>query len=233
MGILQAGILEWVTISFSRASSQSRDGTWVSHIAGRFFTIWATREDPWGRRTTAIHRNKSGKTGEKKWDSHLLFTVFKQAKWHLPTWRIFFHRHVTGGYQRHQTWLEVRKSGLKVKQESSQFWEFSEEVVQQTSFCRDRSTLGCPCPPWKTHCPHETLPQAPGENATSHLNVTWSYQSDKCPGLVSLKPMRVQDRYPPRVLKCPHNYHTQQVIPHTEEGRIDARQSPQKCHAIS
>ena len=90
MGILQAGILEWVTISFSRASSQSRDGTWVSHFAGRFFTIWATREDPWGRRTTAIHRNKSGKTGEKKWDSHLLFTVFKQAKWHLPTWRVFF-----------------------------------------------------------------------------------------------------------------------------------------------
>ena len=144
-----------------------------------------------------------------------------------------FHRHFTGGYQRHQPWLEVRKSGLKVKQESSQFWEFSEEVVQQTSFCRDRSTLGCPCPPWKTHCPHETLPQAPGENATSHLNVTWSHQSDECPGLVSLEPMRVQDRYPPRVLKCPHNYHTQKVIPHTEEGRIDARQSPQKCHAIS
>ena len=43
-GILQAGILEWVAISFSRRSPQPRDWTWVSRIAGRRFTIWATRE---------------------------------------------------------------------------------------------------------------------------------------------------------------------------------------------
>ena len=43
-GILQARILEWVAIRFSRGSSQSRDWTLVSCIAGRFFTIWATRE---------------------------------------------------------------------------------------------------------------------------------------------------------------------------------------------
>ena len=42
--ILQARILEWVAIPFSRAASQPRDGTWVSHIEGRFFTGWATRE---------------------------------------------------------------------------------------------------------------------------------------------------------------------------------------------
>ena len=42
--ILQARILEWVAISFSRGSSQPRDGTWVSDVAGRLFTIWATRE---------------------------------------------------------------------------------------------------------------------------------------------------------------------------------------------
>ena len=40
-GILQARILEWVAISFSRASSQPRNQTWVSCIAGRFFTNWA------------------------------------------------------------------------------------------------------------------------------------------------------------------------------------------------
>ena len=45
-GILQARILEWVAISFSRGSSQPRDWTQVSCIAGRFFTIWATREAP-------------------------------------------------------------------------------------------------------------------------------------------------------------------------------------------
>ena len=43
-GILQARILERVAISFSRRSSRSRDWTWVSHIVGRRFTVWATRE---------------------------------------------------------------------------------------------------------------------------------------------------------------------------------------------
>ena len=43
-GILQARILEWVAMTFSRGSSQPRDWTRVSCIAGRFFTIWATRE---------------------------------------------------------------------------------------------------------------------------------------------------------------------------------------------
>ena len=43
-GILQAGILEWVAVPSSRGSSPPRDRTQVSCIAGRFFTIWATRE---------------------------------------------------------------------------------------------------------------------------------------------------------------------------------------------
>ena len=43
-GILQARMLEWVAIPFSRGSSSSRDQTRVFCIAGRFFTIWATRE---------------------------------------------------------------------------------------------------------------------------------------------------------------------------------------------
>ena len=43
-GILQAGILKWVAFPFSRRSSQTRDRTQVSCIAGGFFTSWATRE---------------------------------------------------------------------------------------------------------------------------------------------------------------------------------------------
>ena len=43
-GILQARILEWVVFPFSRGSSQPRDRTEVSCIAGGFFTSWATRE---------------------------------------------------------------------------------------------------------------------------------------------------------------------------------------------
>ena len=43
-GILQARILEWVAIPFSRESSWPRDRTPVFCTAGRFFTIWAPRE---------------------------------------------------------------------------------------------------------------------------------------------------------------------------------------------
>ena len=37
-GLLQARILEWVAISFSRVSSRPRDRTCVSYVAGGFFT---------------------------------------------------------------------------------------------------------------------------------------------------------------------------------------------------
>ena len=43
-GLLQARILEWVAFPFSRKSSQPRNWTQVSHIAGGLFTSWATRE---------------------------------------------------------------------------------------------------------------------------------------------------------------------------------------------
>ena len=56
-GILQARILEWIAFPFSRGSSQPRDWTQVSHIAGRFFTSshfkmplwsWIHRSLAWG-----------------------------------------------------------------------------------------------------------------------------------------------------------------------------------------
>ena len=40
--IIHPRIPEWVAIPSSMGSSQHRDGTWVSCIAGRFFTIWPT-----------------------------------------------------------------------------------------------------------------------------------------------------------------------------------------------
>ena len=43
-GIRQAQILGWIAIPFPRGSSQPRDQTHVSCIAGRFFTSWATKE---------------------------------------------------------------------------------------------------------------------------------------------------------------------------------------------
>ena len=51
-GILQARILEWVDISYSRGSSWPRNQIHVSSIVGRLFIIWATnwflvKDKPW------------------------------------------------------------------------------------------------------------------------------------------------------------------------------------------
>ena len=54
-GILQARILEWVAFPCSRGSSQTRDKTQVSNIAGRFFTIWVTREVVCQKRGGSFH----------------------------------------------------------------------------------------------------------------------------------------------------------------------------------
>ena len=45
-GTVEARILKWVAIPFFRESSQPRDWTWVSCLAGRFLTSWATRKTP-------------------------------------------------------------------------------------------------------------------------------------------------------------------------------------------
>jgi len=58
-GIFQARILEWVAISSSRGSSQPRDRTHVSCIAGRFFTA----EPPRKPRCIEV-----GKEGREEWN---------------------------------------------------------------------------------------------------------------------------------------------------------------------
>ena len=55
-GIFQARVLEWVAISFFRVSSRPRNRTQVSHIVGRCFTIWATREVQWRREKRTVSR---------------------------------------------------------------------------------------------------------------------------------------------------------------------------------
>ena len=83
-GIFQARILEWVAISFSRGSSQPRDQTQVSHIVGRRFTVWATREvrvegmifrkDEWAlRRTDGKYDSLWQSCLSVKWTSSFLF----------------------------------------------------------------------------------------------------------------------------------------------------------------
>ena len=60
-GILHARILEWVAILFTRRSSWPKDQTQVFCIAGRFFTVWATREAhdyTWRLYSLGEHRKK-------------------------------------------------------------------------------------------------------------------------------------------------------------------------------
>ena len=60
-GILQARILDWVAVSFSRGSSQPRDRTQVSWIAGGFFTSWATRKaTSWSKEINLLLARKHG-----------------------------------------------------------------------------------------------------------------------------------------------------------------------------
>ena len=66
--ILQARILEWVAISFSRGSSGPRDRTQVLCMAGRFLTLWATREaqmmvDKWRRPAASFLEKKAVSLG--------------------------------------------------------------------------------------------------------------------------------------------------------------------------
>ena len=61
----QARVLEWVTISFSRGSSWPRDQTQVSCIAGRRFTLWATREASVFSEYTEKNKLHSRRTGNE------------------------------------------------------------------------------------------------------------------------------------------------------------------------
>ena len=65
-GILQARVLEWVAISFSRGSSQLRDRTGVSHIPGRHFNLWATREAPETAKSITKYTNCPGRDARYK-----------------------------------------------------------------------------------------------------------------------------------------------------------------------
>ena len=65
-GILQTRIWEWVAVPFSRGSSQPRDQTQVSRIAGAFFTIWDTREAPKGGMVTRGRLEGGRQRGRRK-----------------------------------------------------------------------------------------------------------------------------------------------------------------------
>ena len=96
-GILQARILEWVVIPLSRGSSLLRYRTQVSCMAGRFFTVWAIREE-----ATQVEPLKSSRTeSPQKWLWYLstlvqsclkiLKTVQLREHWHWRPWHFYVH----------------------------------------------------------------------------------------------------------------------------------------------
>ena len=79
-GILQARVLEWVAMSVSRGTSQPRDQTWVSHIAGRFFTVWATRE--------AIPKKKISFSERAYWAIQNILKALNKGCWLITSIRV-------------------------------------------------------------------------------------------------------------------------------------------------
>ena len=80
-GILQARILEWVAIFSSRGSSWPRDQTQVSCIAGKFLTIWVTREAEYKDvLTVSVLRVSYGEPGEKTFCFSTSFLPLYQNK---------------------------------------------------------------------------------------------------------------------------------------------------------
>ena len=99
-GIFQARILNWVTIPFSRVSSQPRDQTRVSCVAGR----WATRE---ARSKTRVYSNFP--VASRIWPTFQLKQTVGASQW--------FSRVVTASrkmLKNHQTWCFMLKSWASV-----------------------------------------------------------------------------------------------------------------------
>ena len=94
-GILQARILEWVAIPFSRESSWPRERTQVSWIVGIFFTVWATRAEKLCPEKFRQHHGQGHKV-TRKWCEGSTQPVVKkiQGLWKLEgvqnhNWDVF------------------------------------------------------------------------------------------------------------------------------------------------
>ena len=79
--ILQARILEWVAISFSRGSSWPRNWMLVSCIAGRFFTNW-TKKEAHKTNYTSIKKKKGNPATSRK-ESHWISLSLLRKTVHL------------------------------------------------------------------------------------------------------------------------------------------------------
>ena len=106
--MLQTRILEWVAMPSSRGSSRAKDPTYISCIAGRFFTA-----EPQGRPTPSL-------------------SMFKSVFFSLPLW----NKNIPlGSYQKHQHKVVVRSidAGAKFSGFKSQLESESHSVMSDSS----------------------------------------------------------------------------------------------------
>ena len=88
-GILQARIMEWIAIPFSKGSSTPRDRTLVSCIADRFFTIWAIGSTsqfhvgPCGKKQLLLPPGQSSLSASPHHILHLFPHLFPFSGWGL------------------------------------------------------------------------------------------------------------------------------------------------------
>ena len=117
-GILQARILEWVAFPFSRGSSQPRDHTQVSCIAGVFLTTNTTWEAPY---KLANHHKLIHKSSNTPIKRLILTSPFFCGSWKLITklekaytenWFIKDVALPKSGEQMHNWWI---KNGLDLR----------------------------------------------------------------------------------------------------------------------
>ena len=76
-GIFQAGVLEWVAISFSKGSSRPRDQTQVSHIVGRRF-YHLSRQCV--KSLIAVFQKHAGRDGNNSKLSKAEFMIFMNSE---------------------------------------------------------------------------------------------------------------------------------------------------------
>ena len=129
-GILQARILEWVAMPFSRGSSWSRGWNWVSCIAGRFFTNGATRKAQYFKAWFLENR-----------EHHLSYMGTEWQNWAM----LWFAKHMSDHHNRKETlpppptpvaqWL-----GLHLPMQRVQVWTLVGELVSHIPPCPKTET---------------------------------------------------------------------------------------------
>ena len=127
-GNLQARILEWVAMPSFRGPSQPRGQTWVSCIAGRFFTIWATPGEPLGY----VVRSHWFLSRAVMWETESVWGWAGQDEGHTPgvIWNWSRGERAIAGT--HWTSLVVQWLKIRLSMQRTQVWS----LVQEDTTCR-------------------------------------------------------------------------------------------------